>query len=248
MPHPRPLLLLAIFLSTIGCSNKRSRSLELTRAGQDELKQKHYGAAQSDFEQAVALNPENQVARDYLASAREEQRKAEDALRAANAPPARLPPDVGHDGTEDDARKAALDALHQALGADQSSKLGGDVADHGAAPRRTSGRVDASKPQVRGRLDGEIVRRIVQRHINEVRFCYEKELMRKPDLAGEVDVAFTIAADGQVAAAVVKRSTLGDDATATCIAGAVRRWEFPKPQGGIVVVTYPFVLKAADGR
>jgi hypothetical protein len=31
-----------------------------------------------------------------------------------------------------------------------------------------------------------------------------------------------------------------------CIAAAVRRWEFPKPQGGgIVVVTYPFVLKSA---
>jgi hypothetical protein len=30
-----------------------------------------------------------------------------------------------------------------------------------------------------------------------------------------------------------------------CIAGAVRRWEFPKPEGGIVIVSYPFVLKAA---
>jgi hypothetical protein len=30
-----------------------------------------------------------------------------------------------------------------------------------------------------------------------------------------------------------------------CIAGAVRSWEFPRvPGGGIVIVSYPFVLKA----
>jgi hypothetical protein len=34
-----------------------------------------------------------------------------------------------------------------------------------------------------------------------------------------------------------------------CIASAVRRWEFPKPQGGgIVQVSYPFVLKASGGE
>jgi hypothetical protein len=34
-----------------------------------------------------------------------------------------------------------------------------------------------------------------------------------------------------------------------CIAQAVRRWEFPKPQGGgIVIVSYPFVLKSAGAE
>lgn len=30
-----------------------------------------------------------------------------------------------------------------------------------------------------------------------------------------------------------------------CIASAVHRWEFPKPQGQVAVVIYPFVLKSS---
>src|SRR5205823_1928265 len=39
---------------------------------------------------------------------------------------------------------------------------------------------------VRGSLDKEIIRRIVRRHMNEVKFCYEKELTTHPDLYGRV--------------------------------------------------------------
>ena len=62
-----------------------------------------------------------------------------------------------------------------------------------------------------------------------------------------VMVQFTIGANGQVMTSIVQSSTMGNPTVEQCIAGAVRRWEFPKPQGGIVIVTYPFVLKAADG-
>jgi hypothetical protein len=62
-------------------------------------------------------------------------------------------------------------------------------------------------------------------------------------------VQFTIAGTGQVIASMVQSSTLNNGAVEQCIAQAVRRWEFPKPQGGgIVVVTYPFVLKASGGE
>jgi TonB family protein len=102
--------------------------------------------------------------------------------------------------------------------------------------------------EVRGSLDKDLIRRIIRRHINEVKFCYESELTRKPDLQGRVMVQFTIAPTGQVAASIVQSSTMGNPPVEQCIANAVRRWEFPKPQGGIVVVTYPFVLKSAgDG-
>ncbi|MCS6914795.1 MAG: AgmX/PglI C-terminal domain-containing protein [Myxococcales bacterium] len=100
--------------------------------------------------------------------------------------------------------------------------------------------------EVRGSLDKEIIRRIIRRHINEVKFCYEKELTRKADLMGRVMIQFTIASTGQVVASVVQSSTMNSPPVEQCIAQAVRRWEFPKPMGGgIVVVTYPFVLKAS---
>jgi TonB family protein len=99
--------------------------------------------------------------------------------------------------------------------------------------------------EVRGSLDKELIRRIIRRHINEVKFCYERELTRNAELQGRVMVQFTIGGNGAVMASIVQSSTLGNPGVEQCIAGAVRRWEFPKPQGGIVVVTYPFVLKSA---
>ncbi|MFO0573083.1 MAG: TonB family protein [Polyangia bacterium] len=102
--------------------------------------------------------------------------------------------------------------------------------------------------EVRGSLDKELIRRIIRRHINEVKFCYEKELTRIQNLEGRVMIQFTISPTGAVAASFVQSSTMNNPPVEQCIAAAVRRWEFPKPQGGIVIVTYPFVLKAAGGE
>jgi hypothetical protein len=100
--------------------------------------------------------------------------------------------------------------------------------------------------KLRGGLDKEIVRRVIRRHLNEVKFCYEKELMKNADLYGRVMTEFTISGNGQVLASAVQSSSLNNAVVEQCIAQAVRRWEFPKPDGGgIVVVAYPFVLKNA---
>jgi hypothetical protein len=51
-----------------------------------------------------------------------------------------------------------------------------------------------------------------------------------------------------VVSSSVAQSTTNNGTVDQCIAGAVRRWEFPKPQGGgIVIVSYPFVLEMAGG-
>jgi len=101
---------------------------------------------------------------------------------------------------------------------------------------------------VRGSLDKEIIRRIIRRHINEIKYCYEQELLKKPDLGGRVVVQFTISASGTVVASVLQTSTMGNTRVENCTVQAVRRWEFPKPLGGgIVIVSYPFVLTPAGG-
>ena len=101
---------------------------------------------------------------------------------------------------------------------------------------------------VRGSLDKEIIRRIIRRHINEVKYCYEQELTKKPNLGGRIMVQFTIAASGQVIASVLQNSTMSNAKVENCTVQAVRRWEFPKPLGGgIVIVSYPFVLTPAGG-
>jgi hypothetical protein len=104
--------------------------------------------------------------------------------------------------------------------------------------------VRQTKAEVKGSLDKDIIRRIVRAHLNEVRYCYNQGLVRDPALSGKVSIQFTISGSGSVSVATVASSTLSDENVASCIAKAVKRWTFPKPEGGgAVVVTYPFVLE-----
>ena len=107
-----------------------------------------------------------------------------------------------------------------------------------------SGAVQSGQPSVRGALDKEIIRRIVRKHIQpRVQDCYKRELQRSPNLRGRVVVQFTIDPTGVVASAVIQSSNLSNPAAESCIVSAVRRARFPKPRGGgIVIVSYPFVL------
>lgn len=108
--------------------------------------------------------------------------------------------------------------------------------------------IRSGKADVRGSLSKEVIRRIIHRHINEVRFCYEQELNQRPDLQGRVSVKFIISPTGQVQTAATAASTLANVKVEGCIVAAVRRWTFPSPEGGgIVVVNYPFVLEQTGG-
>ena len=110
-------------------------------------------------------------------------------------------------------------------------------------------RIRTGNADVRGSLSKEVIRRVIQRHINEVRFCYEQQLNQRPDLEGRVSVQFVISPTGAVQMAAVSQSDMGSPPVETCIAGAVQRWSFPAPEGGgIVVVNYPFVLQATGGE
>jgi Ca-activated chloride channel family protein len=103
--------------------------------------------------------------------------------------------------------------------------------------------IRAGAAMVHGALSKEVIRRVVRRHINEVRFCYEQQLQSDPSLQGRVVIKFVIDGKGDVVQAVVAESTFADTIIETCILHAVRRWKFPMPEGGgPVVVNYPFEL------
>jgi TonB family protein len=110
-------------------------------------------------------------------------------------------------------------------------------------PMITSGFVTTNH----GSLDKEIIRRVVRLHMNEVKYCYDKELVRKAGLEGRLSVQFVISPVGQVVTSVVQSSTLGNVSVEKCVTDAVRRWSFPKPQqGGIAIVSYPFNFVAGS--
>jgi TonB family protein len=99
---------------------------------------------------------------------------------------------------------------------------------------------------VRGSLDKDIIRRIVRRHLNEVKYCYDQALTRNPKLDGRMVAQFTISPTGRVLASVVQSSTLGSPTVEMCVANAIKRWEFPAPErGGLAIVSYPFSFAPA---
>jgi len=105
--------------------------------------------------------------------------------------------------------------------------------------------VRQAKAEINGALDRDVIRRIVRAHINEIRYCYNQVLARDPSDQGRVAIQFTISGTGKVPSAVVQESTMRSALIGNCMAQTVRRWTFPKPEGGgSVVVIYPFVLEA----
>jgi TonB family protein len=138
----------------------------------------------------------------------------------------------------DDLLDGALGSGRGTIGheAGASGRQGGGFAGRSASavPIR-SGKVD-----VRGSLSAEVIRRVVNRHLNEVRFCFEQEPNAR-SLRGRVQVRFVIAPSGAVQTVAVTSSTITSRRLGNCIMSAVRRWTFPTPEPGqSVVVSYPF--------
>lgn len=72
--------------------------------------------------------------------------------------------------------------------------------------------------------------------------------MRNAKLAGRVAVRFVLAPAGTVLASAIAESSLTNAHVETCVAQAVKRWQFPAaPQAGTKVVTYPFAFSPAGG-
>jgi hypothetical protein len=78
----------------------------------------------------------------------------------------------------------------------------------------------------------------------QITYCYEKQLLVKPSLAGTVLTQFTISGNGAVIS--VSASGMGDSSVENCVAGALKSIQFPKPKGGgLVNVRYPFTFRPA---
>lgn len=93
----------------------------------------------------------------------------------------------------------------------------------------------------------DLIRGVVNRNKPDVRRCFRDGMLVNPQLAGEVEVAFTIQSDGAVAYASVARSTLSDAAVEGCVTETVKRWKFPTfvASGGDVDVRFPFTVGKA---
>lgn len=103
--------------------------------------------------------------------------------------------------------------------------------------------VPPGDPVISGGLTQQEVKTVIQANLNQIRHCYEQLLQRSPSSSGKIKVAFKIAANGRVSTANIQSSTIRDSIMRSCVVSRVKRWQFPKPRGGLEVnVNYPFVF------
>jgi hypothetical protein len=94
--------------------------------------------------------------------------------------------------------------------------------------------------------DKELIRRAIKQKRNQLRHCYEKQLLVQRDLEGTVTTVFMINAQGAVVS--VQASGLDSDPVESCVASTIKSIQFPKPAaGGLHKVTYPFHFRPAGG-
>ncbi len=95
-------------------------------------------------------------------------------------------------------------------------------------------------------MDKELIRKVINSHRDQIRFCYEQALQQAPSLGGKVAVQFMVNSAGTVPTARVAQSTANNQLLSDCLVSRVRGWQFPVGKGVAgYSVTYPFVFKRA---
>jgi len=103
---------------------------------------------------------------------------------------------------------------------------------------------------VMGSIDKELIRKVIQDHAAQIRYCYEQQLAVNPRLQGKVSIKWVINADGSASNPQIDGSgtTLEDAKVHECMMSRIMTWAFPKPKGGgIAVITYPWILRSSGG-
>jgi uncharacterized membrane protein YgcG len=103
-----------------------------------------------------------------------------------------------------------------------------------------------SEASTSGNFDKQIIKRVINQKKSEITNCYNKELMKKPDLKGRITMKWRILSSGNVGDVSVSNNEMGNSEVANCLKGRIAGWKFPAPKGGGAVdVAYPFNFDSA---
>ena len=93
-----------------------------------------------------------------------------------------------------------------------------------------------------GKLSTAYVQKIVDRATRKIQRCYERGMMKSnTHLSGKITLRWTIQLNGGVRE-VTQVSNSVSPVVGKCVMKVVRGLKFPRPKGGMVVVTYPWTF------
>jgi outer membrane biosynthesis protein TonB len=96
--------------------------------------------------------------------------------------------------------------------------------------------------KIEGGMSREMVKRVIDQHLEEITYCYETALMSNPSILGRIVFEWKILMDGRVGEIRIAASSVNSHEIHDCIKSAIKSWQFPKPVGAEVIVSYPFVF------
>jgi hypothetical protein len=154
-----------------------------------------------------------------------------------------------------DALPSAAPGFARDGGTEHTGPLAGEEADGIAkklalAPKKQAGPVRGkvtgmkSATKVSGQLDPARVYAVIDANIAKIQACYERRLQADPSLAGRITFRWTVTPTGSVTGVQQHVSTVSDPKVASCIKQVLERLRFPKPDGGSVEISYPFIFRS----
>ena len=97
---------------------------------------------------------------------------------------------------------------------------------------------------LRGSLDKDIIRKVVNLSVPAIRQCYQTQLLQEPTLRGELTVHFTITAKGVVGVALIDGPGLSPQVD-PCVTSLFAKMRFPavKDASYKTEIYYPFTFE-----
>jgi pSer/pThr/pTyr-binding forkhead associated (FHA) protein/outer membrane biosynthesis protein TonB len=95
---------------------------------------------------------------------------------------------------------------------------------------------------IQGGMSREMVKRVIDQHLDEIQYCYESALLENSAIMGRIVYEWKILMSGQVGEVRIVSSSVNSHVIHNCIKESIKTWQFPKPVGSEVVVSYPFVF------
>lgn len=94
-----------------------------------------------------------------------------------------------------------------------------------------------------GTIDGSGVRRVFNARHGELQACYERALKSDPELRGKVTLTVRIGDGGAPVMTRARSSQLKSKTVLNCMEITSKKWLFPAPQGGTVLVNKPYTFE-----